>query len=120
MAKKVTDESRLSVPLKFRLTAADAAALQEKVALSGLTMSEFLRQAIVQNKTKIVVHKPTADAARILYLLNKESNNVNQIARQLHAARLSGKVSEQTYKHALAQLAEINERAAEIRKALGV
>lgn len=114
MARYVDPESKLVSAKRFRLNAADAAVLDEKVAKSGLTESEFIRQAVIHNKTEIrppirpLKKKDMHPLARqIVYQIQKEGNNLNQIARQINTARAEGWISNSTFQNVLDDLDSI-------------
>lgn len=92
-------------PIAFRLTPADREAYLAKVAASGLTQSEFFRQAVLTNKTKVIARpKASADRKQMLHVFAKTSNNINQIAHRANSDHLQGKLSEATYDQLLYQL----------------
>ena len=100
MGRKTAKESaeKLTKPVSFRLTAADHAAYAAKVKASGLKPSTFFRDAVLSNKTQIVARaKASPDRARLIYLFNKTSNNINQLAHRANADHLEGIISEHTY-----------------------
>ena len=96
---------RLSKPVAFRLTEADYAAYLAKVQASGLKPSEFFRDAVLTNKTQVVARvQPSDDKRRLIYLFNKASNNLNQLAHTANAAELAGTATPATYAGILAEL----------------
>lgn len=101
-------EAGLTKPVSFRLTEADHAAWLAKVEASGMSPSDFFRDAVLTNKTQIVARKKaTKDTTRLQYLFNKTSNNMNQLAYRANADHLAGKLSEATYAAILAELSAI-------------
>ena len=67
---------RLGEPIAFRLSEADRAVYLENVAASGLTRSEFFRQAVLTNRTQGIARpKASDDRKRLLYAFNKTCNN---------------------------------------------
>ena len=103
--KIITDAQRLTHLVSLRLTAADHAAYLAKVELSGMKPSAFFRDCILTNTTQIVaISKPAPEWGRLVYLMNKASNNINQLAHQANMAHLSGQVSEATYTALLSQI----------------
>ncbi len=97
MARPKKHGAGLSKPVSFRLSEPDFLAYQEKVRASGLSASDFFRDAVLTNRTQIVARpKATADKHRALYLLNKAGNNINQLAHRANAAHQAGKLSEKT------------------------
>ena len=94
--------------VSFRLTEPHHAAYAAKVSASGLTPSAYFRDAVLQNKTQIVARpKASPDQRRLVYLMNKASNNLNQLAHRANLDHLSGKVSEETYKATLRALQDL-------------
>jgi hypothetical protein len=106
MTSKTKDAAeKLTRPVSFRLTAADHAAYLAKVEASGMKPSAFFRDAVLTNKTQIVARaKASPERGRLVYLINKASNNINQLAHRTNADHLAGVVSEATYTRILAEL----------------
>lgn len=110
MARPTKPESeKLTERVGFRLTKIDFDAYQKKVAESGLTESEFFRTCVLTNKTQVVAKARKSDnSERILFLVRKSGNNINQIAHRINADHLAGKVSEKTYIEVLEELQAIS------------
>ncbi len=105
MGKPLKGKSELSKVASFRLTAADHAAYREKFEASGLTQSEFFRECVLTNRTQVVARsRASLDKQRLLYLFNKTSNNINQLAHRANGDHLEGKTNEATYRAILTQL----------------
>lgn len=107
MTSKTKDAAqKLTTPVSFRLTAGDHAAYLAKVDASGLKPSEFFRDAVLTNRTQILARPPKAspERGRLLYLFNKTSNNINQLAHRANADHLAGVISEATYTRILTDL----------------
>jgi len=103
--KKAADKEKLTKPVSFRLTGADHAAYLLKVEASGMKSSEFFRDCVLSNKTQVIARsKASVEKDQIIYLFNKTSNNMNQLAHKVNAAHLAGSVSEATYADILAEL----------------
>lgn len=101
-------EGGLTKPVSFRLTADDHAAWLKKVNASGMSPSDFFRDAVLTNKTEVIARTvANKDMAKLRYLYNKTSNNMNQIAYRANSDYLSGKLNEATYASILAELSEI-------------
>lgn len=84
--------------------------LEEKVKASGLSKSEFIRDYVLKNKTQVVARPPmTEDKKRVHFILNKTSNNINQLAKSAHIAHISGKVSDDTFSGILKELEHITQ-----------
>jgi hypothetical protein len=101
-------KEHLAKRVGFRLAEAEYGAYLEKVASSGLSASQFFRECVLTNRTTIVARAPAStDRKRALFVLNKASNNLNQIAHVLNAARLDKSATDQTYESALDALEQI-------------
>ncbi|MBK3786039.1 MobC family plasmid mobilization relaxosome protein [Paraburkholderia aspalathi] len=67
--------------------------------------SEFFRECVLTNRTKIVARLPaSADRKRILFVVNKAGNNLNQLAHVANTQQLTGKLSEATFAAIVEQL----------------
>lgn len=110
MPRKPADGQKLTRPVSFRLTDADHAAYLAKVEASGLKPSEFFRECVLQNRTQVVARVPTSsDKRRMLFLFNKTSNNMNQLAHALNAAELAGTTTPATVSAILAEMQAITD-----------
>jgi hypothetical protein len=123
MARPLKDEPKLTRTYSFKTTEALGELWDYKIAQSGLRKSEFFRLAVEQNQTTVVPSKhPYAprpkrsiDEQKILFLLSKQSNNINQIAHSINSARTAGIVSAQLYQDVLDKLDVLVEIAEEWR-----
>ncbi len=113
----MAQKKKLSRQFGFRLDDETAEIWEQKVAASGMKASEFFRIAVIENKSNVVTRKSSlnaTDVQAILFLLNKQSNNINQIAKAINTDRISGVVSDMTYKKLLAQLEDLNSASTRI------
>lgn len=100
-----SDEDKLNHPVSFRLTDGDFLHYKKKFAQSGLTQSEFFRAHVLSNTTRVLARRvATADSKRAVLLLQKSSNNINQLAHRANAEHLAGQLSEVTFVAILARL----------------
>lgn len=102
----------LSQQRHFRLSEDDAATFDRKVVQSGMTTSEFFREAVIRNKT--VVHEKAKIPAinhEVLHLLLKQGNNLNQLARHLNEAKLASTINSGLFADLLSELSEMNKTA---------
>lgn len=90
--------------LAFRLDESDYNKYLDKINNSGYKKSEFFRDIVLKNKTK-VIHKQ--DAIQVIYHHNKMGNNLNQMAYKLNKAFLSGIISSKLFEENLKLLNEI-------------
>lgn len=110
----------------FRLSESDGEIWDDKIARSGMRISEFMRSAVINNETVVVgdasnkkrpVRKRAdvnPDVQKTIFLLAAISRNMNQIAHRLNADNLAGLVTPATYAAVLDELQEIS---AQIKKA---
>jgi hypothetical protein len=88
----------MSERLNFRVSHELYSEFETKFNLSGMkNKSEFFRDIILRNKTQFIVRNNTDNTKQALYLLNKSSNNINQLARAANIANKTGKISDNTY-----------------------
>lgn len=100
---------QLTKPVSFRLTEADYAAYLGKVETSGMKPADFFRDCVLTNRTQIIAKpKVSTDKARLLYLFNKASNNINQLAYRANSDHAAGAVGEKTYAGILRELQTLN------------
>ncbi len=106
MARPRKHKDVLEDRISFRLTRAESLLYKAKVQASGLNQAEFFRECVLGNKTEVIARPPkaTADVQRMLFLFNKSSNNLNQLAHRVNADNMAGGVSEETYEAVLHQL----------------
>lgn len=109
----------------FRLSEADAEVWDDKIARSGMKISEFMREAVIRNETVVVgdasrKNRPVRkkadvnpDIQKTIFLLAALSRNMNQIAHRLNADNLAGLVTPATY---VAILDELQDISVEIKK----
>lgn len=100
---------QLECVVSLRLTRSDHAEWLAKVRASGQTRSEFFRSCVLGNKTEVVAKIPaSADKLRLLYLYNKASNNINQIAHSANIAYYNGSLNEPIFTEVLKELSAIS------------
>lgn len=110
----------------FRLTEADGAVWDDKIARSGMKISPFMRHAVVHNETVVVGDaskkkqqatrtkaNTNPDIQRTNFLLAAISRNMNQIAHRLNTDNLSGLVTPATYAAILDELHSISAQVKE-------
>lgn len=91
--------------ITYRVSEEDYATYLAKVNEAGMTASEFFRVAVLTNRTSVVARpKASIDRQRLLFVVNKTSNNLNQIAHRANSANLKGTLSDSTLETMLYQL----------------
>jgi Bacterial mobilisation protein (MobC) len=110
MAKLRNVEKEESETFSFRLPVSTAKKWKDKIAQSGLNKSAFFRAAVQENKTEVIaMPAASADQKRAIFLLQKASNNLNQLAHLANSQCLSGKLSEATFALISSQLQQLNQ-----------
>lgn len=95
----------------FRLTEADAKIWDAKIFESGMKISQFMREAVINNESVVVGVPPKVINPSIVrqnYLLAALSQNINQIAHRLNSDNLVGLVTPATYAAVLGELESIS------------
>jgi hypothetical protein len=92
---KKTEGVELEKRVGFRLSAADYEAFMAKVAESGLPCSEFMRKAVLENRTEIVVLAP--ETRDLVFQFAKIGNNLNQLAKRIHEDHAGGRLDQARY-----------------------
>jgi hypothetical protein len=104
-----SEDEKLNHTVAFRLTDGDFLRYKRKFSASGFNQSEFFREHVLYNTTQVVARPVTSvDTRRAVFLLQKASNNVNQLAHRANSEYLTGQVSEHTYVAILDQLQQLN------------
>ncbi|HCA3439669.1 TPA: hypothetical protein MO340_004231 [Salmonella enterica subsp. salamae serovar 35:g,m,s,t:-] len=112
MARPTKSESeKLSKTVAWRVTEGVFLELNEMYKASGLTQSEFLRELLDERKEHVTIvarKKTSTDTRRLIFLANKNSNNVNQLAHKVNLAHQTGLVNESLYLSLLVALEHNN------------
>lgn len=94
--------------VSFRVSEEVFAEYERKLKNSGVKKSQFLREVLLNSNATF--QAPSKDYERLLFLYNKSSNNLNQLAYRVNSAyRKSGIISESLYIRALNELVLIRE-----------
>ena len=106
-----SDAEKLTEIMHFRVTKEVRERFDEKYKQSNLSMSEFLRKLLDERKENVTIvarPKMTGDKRRLLFLANKISNNINQLAHKVNSHHLSGLINDKTYEDVLRSLVITN------------
>lgn len=115
MARGRSGKESLGKPVSFRLHEADRQAWLEKVAASGRTPSQFFRECVLENRTQVIARvPPSADRQRLLFIVNRTGNNLNQLAHRANADHLAGRLDGRGYEALLAELEAIRHALQEV------
>ncbi len=98
VAKAKTDEEKLGKTISFRVLEHVYTDFESQRIAANMTKSELFRDYIAQNKVQVIARPaPSRDAKRAVFLIQKTSNNINQLAHRANADHLAGLLSEQTF-----------------------
>ncbi|WP_236305731.1 plasmid mobilization protein, partial [Escherichia coli] len=107
-----------SVHVTFRLTEDEYAPFAKAIAQLDISKSEFFRMLTlnrIENYQPDYRQQP--DYKRCLFLMNKTSNNLNQIAHRLNLDHNKGIISSSLYERALNTLIDRNLNPQKTKKA---
>lgn len=100
---------RLGPTVACRLPQEEYDVLLQKCGAANLSLSAYLRRAVIGHQTVIHAAPRLNHADRqLLGLFAALGNNMNQLAKRLHYDHLNGIVTDQTYQAVLEQLHLIN------------
>lgn len=125
------EKKLLTRVVAFRLPEDEYRLFIGKALAAGQSQTEFFRSAVLQNKTELLAHgvpltkeelkrlaeaeerqkrldnakrRTSEEKKRMLFLFNKASNNINQIAKAVNTAFLDGSVDKSTFESILDDL----------------
>ncbi|MBP9741730.1 MAG: hypothetical protein KBD37_00055 [Burkholderiales bacterium] len=98
------EKKKKSCILSFRLEEDEYKDYLEKVEKSGYQKSEFFRNIILKNKTKIINKQ---DSMQVLYHLNKMCNSLNQQTHNLNKSFAENKIPAEVFEGNLKVLNKI-------------
>ena len=106
---KKSDEEKLSEVISFRTQRDVFLEFERQCLAANMQQSELHREYVTKNRLNVIARpKASPDAKRAVFLLQKASNNINQLAYRVNVANLDGTISEKTYVSILDQLQQLN------------
>ncbi|MEC5218662.1 antitoxin component of RelBE/YafQ-DinJ toxin-antitoxin module [Actimicrobium sp. GrIS 1.19] len=107
--KRVSSKESSRV-ISFRVAESVRAAFDVKAKSAGITPSELFRDFILNDKTKVIAKEVIhPDYRKLLFLHQKASNNINQLALRANSDHRAGKLTESTYQQILESLDLLNQ-----------
>lgn len=104
-----TDGEPLGKTISFRVQENVYFDFEAQRIAANMTKSELFRDYIAKNKVQVIARPaPSRDAKRAVLLLQKASNNINQLAHRANADSLTGLLTDEYYKEFTKQLAQLN------------
>lgn len=105
-----TEEEKLGPTISFRVNKKDFADFEGKRLAAGMDKSKFYRDNVHNNTTQVIARPlPSSDAKRAVFLLQKASNNLNQLTHRVNTANKAGKLNETTFSMLVDQLQQLNQ-----------
>lgn len=83
------------IGISFRLTRDDFSPFEQQIKEAQLSRSAFFRKLVLSKSDFINIE--VKDTKELLYLFNKSSNNINQLALKVNAAHKGGVISDKKY-----------------------
>lgn len=103
-------KEKKDIQVAIRFSKEEFEPLEKIIKKGGWSNAKFLRM-IILNQVNVHDYTPKENEKinRLLFYFNKTSNNLNQIAKQLNAAHIEGKLTEKKLMIGLNELIKINE-----------
>lgn len=83
------------IGISFRLTRDDFSPFEQQIKDAQLSRSAFFRKLVLSKSEFINIE--VKDTKQLLYLFNKSSNNINQLALKVNAAHKMGVITDRKY-----------------------
>ena len=104
----MAEEEKKSRTISFRVVDAVYDEFAQQCRTSNISKSELFRDYITKNKVQVIARPaPSRDAKRAVFLLQKASNNINQLAHRANVENQAGRLSDQTFLDINTQLTKI-------------
>lgn len=91
----MADKQNKTIVISLRLTHDEFSPFIKQIEESKLSKSAFFRNLVVDKTGSINI--VVRDTANLLYLFNKCSNNINQLAMKVNSAHKNGTISDRKY-----------------------
>ncbi|EAW9501218.1 molybdopterin-guanine dinucleotide biosynthesis protein MobC [Salmonella enterica] len=106
----MSEKSKKDRVVAFRLSQSEFTKFEEKLVVSEMSKSEFFREVFLNSNVNITVKgAPSKELKNLVFIYNKASNNINQIAYKLNLAHQMGRISDSLYIRILNRLVDIRE-----------
>lgn len=109
----MADKEHKTKVVTFRLTESEYEPYRKIFETSDLSKSEFFRHMFLRlkdNYTFEVHEKKPVEYEQLIYLSNKTSNNINQIAKRLNTDAKKGIITQRSYNLAINNLISIKQQ----------
>ena len=95
--------------VSFRFDTAAKAALEKQATAARMSTRAWLEQAVLTNKTKVVVPPDEHLLRGLHFQISRAGNNLNQIAHKLNSLDLAGRLTPEGLSNGISQLADIRQ-----------
>lgn len=103
------ETNKKSIVVAFRLSEEEFKPFADLLADSTMSKSDFFREVFLARNINITLErKASPEYGRLLFLMNKASNNINQIAKRINIDYKAGLVSESRYSKIINELISLN------------
>lgn len=114
----VSDKKRLNKVVAIRLNSEEYDSIKDKFQKTNLKDSALFRELLLSKSNQIELKKEdNKDYSRAVFLINKTSNNINQLAKAINTAYRSETVSEGLFLSYLKELQAIQNNLLNMIKA---
>lgn len=83
------------IVVSLRISRDEFSPFEEQIRLSKLSRSAFFRKLVLEKSSFVKIE--VKDTRQLLYIFNKASNNINQLAFKMNAAHKYGIISDKKY-----------------------
>ncbi len=90
--------------IQLKLTPSEFKPYKALLDSSGLKRAALFKKIVLNRVVEISETKESPEKERVIFLANKTSNNINQIAKNINQAYRGGVVSEHLYRQTLNNL----------------
>ncbi|EQB98984.1 putative relaxosome component [Photorhabdus temperata subsp. temperata M1021] len=88
-------KQKKEIVVSLRITPDEFSPFEKQIKESQLSRSAFFRKLVLDKKDFINIE--VKDTRQLLYLFNKSSNNINQLALKVNVAHKNGTISDKKY-----------------------
>uniref|UniRef100_UPI0036D9968B plasmid mobilization protein n=1 Tax=Photorhabdus sp. RM322S TaxID=3342825 RepID=UPI0036D9968B len=88
-------KQKKEIVVSLRITPDEFSLFEKQIKESQLSRSAFFRKLVLDKKDFINIE--VKDTRQLLYLFNKSSNNINQLALKVNVSHKNGTISDKKY-----------------------
>lgn len=88
-------KQKKEIVVSLRITPDEFSPFEKQIKESQLSRSAFFRKLVLDKQGSINIE--VKDTSQLLYLFNKSSNNINQLALKVNVSHKNGTISDRKY-----------------------